>query len=223
MATLKKIYDSGVNLYVILRNQNLQIWNTQTQQLETYQTQNWTQYACSATEQGNTGLYYVITPENLPSDIYAADWRIREGATPVPADTCVGVIPCEWCQGVWYLPAYVSGIVATKTAAEETKTVAEETKTAAEAAKAAAEATAAKLLGPGSTPTVIHCRPGGKTLAGVRVWITADATGLDLVAGPQYSDDLGRTVFLLDAGQYYVWRRMVGWTFQNPQAITVAT
>lgn len=57
---------------------------------------------------------------------------------------------------------------------------------------------------------------------GVEVWITTDSGGTNVVAGTLSTDALGVATFMLDAGDYYVWRQQSGYNFTNPVAITVS-
>ena len=57
---------------------------------------------------------------------------------------------------------------------------------------------------------------------GVEVWITTDSGGTNVVAGTLSTDALGVATFMLDAGDYYVWRQASGYNFTNPVAITVS-
>jgi hypothetical protein len=63
---------------------------------------------------------------------------------------------------------------------------------------------------------------GGAPLDGAAVWITTDAAGSNVVAGTQYTNASGQTVFLLDAGSYYAWKQLSGYNFTNPESFTVS-
>lgn len=79
----------------------------------------------------------------------------------------------------------------------------------------------ALLIGPGSreiTLTVLH---DSQPLEGVSVWISLDSQGQQVVAGTLPTDASGKVRFLLDDGEYYVWKQRSGYTFANPQPITV--
>jgi len=89
---------------------------------------------------------------------------------------------------------------------------------------AAIAADASGLTGAGSITCNVYTKSGvGAPIDGVDVWVTSDAAGDNLTAGTIASDDLGLTTFYLDVGTYYLWRQLVGYTFTNPQTITVTT
>jgi hypothetical protein len=55
----------------------------------------------------------------------------------------------------------------------------------------------------------------------VDVWITTDEAGENIVAR-SYTDASGQVTFMLDAGDYYLWKQLGGYTFTNPEEITVS-
>ena len=78
------------------------------------------------------------------------------------------------------------------------------------------------VQGSGSAATTILCQVGGVPIDGVEVWITTDIGGANVVAGTVSTDALGEADFMLDPGDYYVWRQKSGYNFTNPQTQTVA-
>ncbi len=85
-------------------------------------------------------------------------------------------------------------------------------------------ADASGLAGAGSVTCNIYTKTSvGAPIDGVDVWVTSDAAGNNLVAGTLTSDDFGLTTFYLDAGIFYLWRQLAGYTFTNPQTLTVTT
>ena len=58
-------------------------------------------------------------------------------------------------------------------------------------------------------------------IAGATIWATSDEAGTNVVASGT-SDTAGQVTFLLDAGTYYIWRQLSGWTFTNPDTEVVA-
>lgn len=58
-------------------------------------------------------------------------------------------------------------------------------------------------------------------IAGADVWVTTDQAGTNIVASG-VTDAFGQVVFYLDAGTYYVWRQLAGWTFANPDTEVVS-
>lgn len=79
------------------------------------------------------------------------------------------------------------------------------------------------VAGPGATLyTHAVTDSAGYPLDGVAVWVSTDAAGTNVVAGTRYTDDAGTVTFLLDAGStYYVWKQRAGFTFTNPEEVTV--
>ena len=79
---------------------------------------------------------------------------------------------------------------------------------------------AAGISGAGSVSTVITVNDGSNPLDGVHVWVTTDLAGANAVASG-YTNTGGTVTLLLDVGSYYVWMQLSGYTFTNPQALTV--
>lgn len=69
-------------------------------------------------------------------------------------------------------------------------------------------------------PVIVRSREN-VPLSNVEVWITTDALGVNIIAGVMMTDANGSTHFLLNSGDYYLWRRHNTYTFINPQRITV--
>ena len=86
-----------------------------------------------------------------------------------------------------------------------------------------ADISAASLAGSGaiSFPVTINDEDSNP-IDGVEVWITTDSAGSNVIAGTLSTDALGLVTFMLDAGDYYVWRQASGYNFTNPVAITVS-
>lgn len=76
-------------------------------------------------------------------------------------------------------------------------------------------------LGAGSISWTITVDDGSNPLDGVDVWITTDASGNNLVARG-LTNALGQVTFMLDAGTYYAWKQLAGYTFTNPQSFEVS-
>lgn len=53
------------------------------------------------------------------------------------------------------------------------------------------------------------------------VWITTDSAGRNVVAGALPTNVNGQVVFLLDPGNYFIWRRHPSVAFENPKILTV--
>ncbi len=75
--------------------------------------------------------------------------------------------------------------------------------------------------GSGSISWPITIDDGLSPLDGVDVWVSTDSAGTNVVARG-YTDTLGTVTFLLDAGAYYLWKQLSGYTFINPEGITVS-
>lgn len=76
--------------------------------------------------------------------------------------------------------------------------------------------------GAGALETNITVQVSGLPVDGVEVWVTTDTAGSNVVAGALMTDTLGKCTFMLDPGDYYLWRKKAGYNFSNPQAITVS-
>jgi hypothetical protein len=87
----------------------------------------------------------------------------------------------------------------------------------------AIDAIIAPLSGSGNIlQTVTSQVAGGAPIPNVMVWITSDEAGETLIAGPQYSNELGVTSWMLSSGTYYVWQQKAGYSFTMPQEEVVA-
>ena len=69
--------------------------------------------------------------------------------------------------------------------------------------------------------TILTNDGGGSPIDGCEVWVSTDEAGSNVVASGT-TDASGEVDFMLDAGDYYVWRQHGGYTFSNPQSMTVA-
>ena len=72
------------------------------------------------------------------------------------------------------------------------------------------------------THTITVKTVGGDPIDNVKVWVSTDAAGTNVVAGTLRTDSNGEVEFMLDAGTYYSWREHGGYNFTNPQTETVA-
>lgn len=57
---------------------------------------------------------------------------------------------------------------------------------------------------------------------GVEVWVSTDSVGSNVVAGSLTTDAFGIVIFMLDAGNYYLWKQHANYNFTNPVPMTVA-
>ena len=75
--------------------------------------------------------------------------------------------------------------------------------------------------GGGATANVITINDGTNPLDGVDVWATTDSAGTNVVARAN-TDASGNVTFYLDAGTYYIWKQLAGYSFTNPQTLVVS-
>jgi hypothetical protein len=74
--------------------------------------------------------------------------------------------------------------------------------------------------GPGAAPyEIIINDPDGNPLDGVNVWITTDLAGANIIFNG-FTDTFGKVTPMLDAGDYFAWKQLAGYTFTNPQAFS---
>jgi len=76
--------------------------------------------------------------------------------------------------------------------------------------------------GSGGTSHTITITDGTNPLDNVRVWVTTDSAGSNIVAGTRNTNSSGEVTFTLDAGTYYVWKEKSGYNFTNPESETVS-
>ena len=80
----------------------------------------------------------------------------------------------------------------------------------------------ATLVGSGAISTTLTFNDGVNPLDGVEVWITTDSAGTNVIAGTSSTNASGQVTFMLDSGSYFVWSQLAGYSFTNPQALTVS-
>ena len=77
--------------------------------------------------------------------------------------------------------------------------------------------------GTGSLPcTWTQKTEAGVPMDSVRIWISHDLAGSEIIAGTLKTNANGEVTFMLDAGTYYVWRSKRGYAFTNPQTWSVS-
>lgn len=74
--------------------------------------------------------------------------------------------------------------------------------------------------GVGAVSHTITVNSGGSPLDGADVWVTTDISGSN-VAARGTTNAFGQVTFFLDAGTYYGWKQLNGYTFTNPTEFTV--
>jgi hypothetical protein len=76
--------------------------------------------------------------------------------------------------------------------------------------------------GAGALSRTIGITVGGSPLEGASVWVSTDAPGVNVVAGPLTTTSDGIVTVLLDAGTYYAWVQKDGYQAIAGQAITIS-
>jgi len=61
----------------------------------------------------------------------------------------------------------------------------------------------------------------GAALDGASVWVSSDSAGSNVIASGA-TNNLGIVTFYLDAGDYFIWRALAGYNFDNPDSETVS-
>ena len=74
----------------------------------------------------------------------------------------------------------------------------------------------------GNAVTITLTDADSAIIPDVKVWITSDIAGRDIIAGPLLTNTSGEVVFNLASGVIYRWAEKTGYTFTNPATITVA-
>jgi hypothetical protein len=76
--------------------------------------------------------------------------------------------------------------------------------------------------GAGALTRTIGVTVAGNPLEGASVWVSTDAPGVNVVAGPLTTTSGGIVTVLLDAGTYYAWVQKDGYAAIAGQAITIS-
>lgn len=75
--------------------------------------------------------------------------------------------------------------------------------------------------GPGAVSWPITITDADSNLLdGVSVWVSTDIGGTNVIASG-YTAATGIVTFMLDAGTYYAWKQLAGYSFTNPESFTV--
>ena len=75
-------------------------------------------------------------------------------------------------------------------------------------------------LGSGSTSWPVTITVAGLPVEGVDVWVSTDSLSANVIARG-VTNGSGVVTFMLDAGTYYCWKQLNGYTFTNPESMTV--
>jgi hypothetical protein len=78
-----------------------------------------------------------------------------------------------------------------------------------------------QTLGAGAINWEVNVNVGADPLDGVDVWVSTDIGGTNVIAHGS-TDDNGKVMFMLDAGIYYAWKQLAGYSFTNPETMVVA-
>lgn len=148
--------------------------------LEAYNASNWATYDVAAPEDGTSGTYIVTIPASLPNGNYIIKYFVQSGGTPATTDTYIGSNDSL----NWQDSAVVTNIVINDNVVDIKDF----------------------LVGPGADLTTITVEVSSVGVPDMRVWITSDALGSNLVAGTLSTNVDGEIDFLLDHGTtYYLW------------------
>jgi hypothetical protein len=81
---------------------------------------------------------------------------------------------------------------------------------------------ASGAAGSGALTRTLGFTASGNPIQGAAVWVSTDAGGSSIVAGPLITDSFGEVTMLLDAGTYYAWMRKDGFAAIVGQPISVS-
>ncbi len=77
-------------------------------------------------------------------------------------------------------------------------------------------------MGAGALTRTIGVTSGGNPVEGASVWVSTDAAGTNIVAGPLTTDSMGEVTVLLDAGTYYAWVQSDGLNAVEGEVFTLS-
>jgi hypothetical protein len=113
MGSLRRSDDTGLTLYVILRDASHQVVIQATGAVEAYNSANWGTYDHAATEQGASGYYYATISDDLPAGIYWIEWKYQSGASPAVSDTVRASGSAYWSGTAWWTATVDVGTIKT--------------------------------------------------------------------------------------------------------------
>jgi hypothetical protein len=113
MGSLPRDDDTGLTLYVILRDENHQVVIQATGAVEAYNSSNWGTYAHIVTEQGASGYYYATTSNSLAAGKYHITWKYQVGASPAVSDTVRASGSAYWSGMSWWAATVDVGTIKT--------------------------------------------------------------------------------------------------------------
>lgn len=93
-------YASGRTIYTIIHNPDGTVWNNNLEAFETYNSDNWADYAIVMAEQANSGYYIVALPAGISGILPTEAIYEQAGLTPALTDAESGPIAIGQSQGV---------------------------------------------------------------------------------------------------------------------------
>lgn len=136
-------------------------------------------YGVLATEISTSGVFNFTVPA-IPAGYYTIYYFARAGATQSVSDSNIGQLPMFYWDG--------TQIITLNEVNDNVLNI------------------ISSLQGPGADQVTIDITAGGNPVANMKVWITTDAQGSNVVAGTVVTDSNGEYNFLLTYGvTYYLW------------------
>lgn len=77
-------------------------------------------------------------------------------------------------------------------------------------------------VGPGAYEHTHTVLVSGVPVEGFALWVTTDTAGSNVIAGTLYTNASGQATFLLDAGTYYMWGQLSGYSPIQGESFTVS-
>jgi hypothetical protein len=96
-------YQSGKNVYAIIRNAVSQVWNNNTQAFETYSSASYSSYSVSLTEQGTSGFYAGSFPTAITAGVFSLVGKQQLGGSVQETDPTIANGDLQW-NGASTLP-----------------------------------------------------------------------------------------------------------------------
>ena len=97
---------TGKTLYMLIRNNDQDIWNDNLSAFEAYSTANLGDYDVpDASEQGTASQFYEFTfPPAIAAGVYLVSIHEQAGGSPAEGDSLVGVLSFHWTDTVEVVP-----------------------------------------------------------------------------------------------------------------------
>jgi hypothetical protein len=243
-------YDTGATVRGVIYDDSDQYADVVAEAMESFNAADVDDYDITATEVGNTGKYKLTWPSWLSAGLYVLEWLPLAGGAIAESDfpNRFATQSYYW-DGADLRPALAVHTAAILDDTAEIGVAGAGLTALAQAADLAAAVVLINAIlldtdelqtdwtdggrldllldsivlvgGAGASSQKITCKVGGNPIDGVEVWVTTDAAGYNVAAGTLSTDASGEVTFMLDPGDYYVWRQKAGYNFTNPQEITV--